>query len=46
MLMLKTEINANNLDIAAKSNNKIQKWESIVDEKDFFEKDGGVIMGK
>jgi hypothetical protein len=46
MLMLKTEINANNLDIAAKSNNKIQKWESIVDEKDFFEKDGGLIMGK
>ena len=46
MLMLKTEINANNLEIAAKSNNKIQKWESIVDEKDFFEKDGGLIMGK
>ena len=55
MLMLKTEINANAineldstilLEIAAKSNNKIQKWESIVDEKDFFEKDGGLIMGK
>ena len=55
MLMLKTEINANAineldstilLEIAAKSNNKIQKWESIVDEKDFFEKDGGVIMGE